>query len=60
MIREQLAHGTILLSNNGKGIANLLFVDNLTIIRLANRSSEVGWIYSGVPCKALRRRWVEE
>lgn len=32
----------------------------ITAMSLANRSLDGGWVYAGQPCKAIRRRWVEE
>jgi putative colanic acid biosynthesis acetyltransferase WcaF len=32
----------------------------ITAMSLVNRSLEGGWVYAGLPCKAMRRRWIEE
>jgi hypothetical protein len=34
MVGDQLSHGSVVLSNHGKGIANLVFIDNLARIVL--------------------------
>ncbi len=42
MVADQLIHGTAVLSNNGTGIANLIFVDNLVRIILGVASKLTG------------------
>ena len=42
MVGDQLLHGSAVLSNGGKGIANLIFVDNLVRIILAVASRPQG------------------
>jgi hypothetical protein len=42
MVGDQLLHGRAVLSNGGKGIANLVFVDNLARIILAVASRPTG------------------
>jgi nucleoside-diphosphate-sugar epimerase len=48
MVGDQLLHGSAVLSNGGKGIANLIFVDNLVriILAVASRLSGPSGIYN--------------
>jgi 2-alkyl-3-oxoalkanoate reductase len=42
MVGEQLSHGSICLSNSGRGVANLIYADNLVQMILAVHASEKG------------------